>query len=559
MISAKKNAQYLAATLLERGISDIVFSPGSRNAPLINTFTGIEAFRCLNIVDERSAAFFALGMALNLRRPVAVACTSGSAALNYAPAIVEAYYQKAPLLVLTADRPPEWIDQGDGQTIRQRDIYANYIKGSYNLPDRMENKTDEWFAARLLNQAVNDLLYPEMGPVHINVPFAEPLYELDDAKLPVIGSITLHDTRRILPEEKLRAFAEAWEGHPRRMILAGQMLPDSRLNTLLNDLAGNPSVAVLTETLSNMSGERFNSGIDNALSAIDDEEAYRPDLLITLGGQVVSKKIKIFLRNNRPARHWHLSASGEHMDTFMSLTDVVPMDADLFLEFLKNRGIREISDYGDKWRTLDLATRNRNADYLRECAYSDLKAFGMIYSRVPKNSVLHLSNSTPVRYAQLFPPPGPLVFMSNRGTSGIDGVVSTAAGYAFLSDRINTVIVGDLAFFYDSNALWIRHLPPNLRIIVVNNQGGGIFRFIDGAPLMPELENHFEARHHMKAEPLARAFGLNCLVAKTEGELREGLDRLYGPGLSGPVILEVRTPSDTNAEILKDYFKYLRK
>jgi len=152
-----------------------------------------------------------------------------------------------------------------------------------------------------------------------------------------------------------------------------------------------------------------------------------------------------------------------------------------------------------------------------------------------------------------------MVFMSNRGTSGIDGVVSTAAGYAFLSDRINTVIVGDLAFFYDSNALWIRHLPPNLRIIVVNNQGGGIFRFIDGAPLMPELENHFEARHHMKAEPLARAFGLNCLVAKTEGELREGLDRLYGPELSGPVLLEVRTPSDTNAEILKDYFKYLRK
>jgi len=559
MISAKKNAQYLAATLLDKGITDIVFSPGSRNAPLINTFTAIDEFRCMNIVDERCAAFFALGMALKLQRPVAVACTSGSAALNYAPAIVEAYYQKAPLLVLTADRPPEWIDQGDGQTIRQQHIYANYIKGSYNLPDRIETETDEWFAARLLNQAANDLLSPEMGPVHINVPFAEPLYELVDERLPAIKSITLHDAQRSLSEEKLRGFADTWNGHPRRMILAGQMHPGEKLNALLNGLAEDPSVAILTETISNMSGDKLNSCIDNVLSAIPDDEAYRPDLLITLGAQVVSKKIKTFLRKNRPAAHWHLSVSGEHMDTFMSLTDVIPMEGNLFLEFLKERGRSGDSDYGKKWRGLDLATQGKNTGYLARCPYCDLKAFSMIYRHVPGNSVLHLSNSTPVRYAQLFKHPGSLVFMSNRGTSGIDGVVSTAAGYAFLSDLINTVVVGDLAFLYDSNALWIRHLPANLRIIVVNNQGGGIFRFIDGAPLMPELENHFEARHDMKAEPVVRAFGLNCFAAATEGELREGLNWLYGSDFSRPAVLEVRTPSDTNAEILKDYFNYLRK
>jgi len=559
MISAKKNAQYLAATLLEKGITDIVISPGSRNAPLINTFTAIDGFRCLNIVDERCAAFFALGMSLNRQRPVAVACTSGSAALNYAPAVVEAYYQKAPLLVLTADRPPEWIDQGDGQTIRQQNIYANYVKASYNLSDRIESETDEWFAMRVLNQAVNDLLYPEMGPVHINVPFAEPLYELVDEKAPEIRNITLHDAQRILPEKKLRAFAEIWRGHPRRMILAGQMPPGGNLGALLNDLAADPSVAVLTETISNVSGDRLNSRIDNVLSAVSDEQAYRPDLLVTLGGQVVSKKIKIFLRKNRPAVHWHLSPSGEHMDTFMSLTDVIPADTVPFLEFLKNQALPGDSDYGEKWRALDLATQRKNADYLAKCPYCDLKAFDMIFRHVPENSVLHLSNSTPVRYAQLFPQPAPLVFMSNRGTSGIDGVVSTAAGYAFLSDRINTVVVGDLAFLYDSNALWIRHLPTNLRIIVVNNQGGGIFRFIDGAPLMPELENHFEARHEMKVEPVARAYGLNSFTAATEAELREGLNRFYGTDFSGPVVLEVRTPPDTNAGILKDYFNYLRK
>ena len=558
MISAKKNAQYLAEVLLERGVTDIVFSPGSRNAPLINTFTGIEGFRCLNIVDERCAAFFALGMALNLRRPVAIACTSGSAVLNYAPAIVEAYYRKAPLLVLTADRPAEWIDQGDGQTIRQENVYANYIKSSFNLSDRIESEEDAWFAARLINQALNSLLYPEAGPVHINIPFPEPLYDLVDEKLPGVKTITLHETMKNLSEGEIRTLADVWNGSSRTMILAGQMFPDTELNTILNDLATDPSVAVLTETISNLSGECFNSCIDNALSAITAEDTYRPDLLITIGGQVVSKKIKTFLRKKRPARHWHISPGGEHMDTFMSLTDIIPAEPALFFNSLRKYVTPGKSDYGQRWRTLDGRTQERQAAYLNHCPYSDLKAFSLILRMLPKDSLVHLSNSTPVRYAQLFQYQHPLHFMSNRGTSGIDGVVSTAAGYAACSDKINTIITGDLAFFYDSNALWIKHLTSNLRIIVINNQGGGIFRFIDGAPSMPELENHFEARHAMGVENMVKAFGLECFVATKEDELKDGLHWLYASDFERPAVLEVRTPAVVNAEILKQYFNYLK-
>ncbi|MBN1545085.1 MAG: 2-succinyl-5-enolpyruvyl-6-hydroxy-3-cyclohexene-1-carboxylic-acid synthase, partial [Syntrophaceae bacterium] len=353
MISTKKNAQYLASALLSKGISDIVISPGSRNAPLINTFTAIEGFRCLNIVDERCAAFFALGMALRLNRPVAIACTSGSAVLNYAPAIVEAYYQKVPLLVLTADRPPEWIDQGDGQTIRQNNIYANFIKAYFNLADRIETEEEAWFSGRVLNQALNTLRYPEAGPVQINVPFPEPLYGLTDESLPAITPIVLHRTEPLLTEDTVEHLVQVWNRHPRKMILAGQMAPDSDLNAILDDLAADSSVAVLTETLSNLSGNRFNGCIDNALSAIREEEAYGPDLLITFGGQIVSKKIKAFLRKYRPATHWHFSPSGEHMDTFMSLTDVIPTTPHSLLRKMRDAMPLQASDYGDQWRDLD--------------------------------------------------------------------------------------------------------------------------------------------------------------------------------------------------------------
>jgi 2-succinyl-5-enolpyruvyl-6-hydroxy-3-cyclohexene-1-carboxylate synthase len=558
MISTKKNAQYLAAVLLEKGVTDIIFSPGSRNAPLINTFTATAGFRCLNIVDERCAAFFALGMALNLRRPVAIACTSGSAVLNYAPAVVEAYYQKAPLLVLTADRPAAWIDQGDGQTIRQEKVYANYIKGSFHLTDRIETKEDTWFAARQINEAFNLLLYPEPGPVHINIPFPEPLYDLVEEQLPTIKNIHLHEAEKRLQEEEIRKLAAVWNSSSRIMVLVGQMFPQPQLNAILGELAVDPSVAVLSETISNLAGERFNSRIDNALSAIAEEEIYRPDLLITIGGQVVSKKIKTFLRKNRPAAHWHFSLAGEHIDTFMSLTNVIPADPALFLESLKQYFSPRISDYGEKWRSLDRLTQERQAAYLDQCPYCDLKVFSLICRHLPGDSLVHLSNSTPVRYAQLFKYSVPLVFMSNRGTSGIDGVVSTAAGFASLSDKINTVITGDLAFLYDSNALWIKHLTPNLRIIVINNQGGGIFRFIDGAPSMPELETHFEARHAMEVEKVVKGYGLECFVATQEEELKDGLRWLYKPGYEKPAILEVRTSALVNADILKQYFNYLK-
>ncbi|MCX5856234.1 MAG: 2-succinyl-5-enolpyruvyl-6-hydroxy-3-cyclohexene-1-carboxylic-acid synthase [Deltaproteobacteria bacterium] len=559
MISTKKSVQHLAAILIEKGIHDIVFSPGSRNAPLINTFTAIDQFRCLNIVDERSAGFFALGMAVQMQKPVVIACTSGSAVLNYSPAIIEAYYQKIPLLILTADRPPEWIDQGDGQTIRQHNVYSNYIRSSYSLIDKVETADEEWYVARVINQAVNDLVHPEFGPVHINIPFSEPLYELVDVQLPKPRIVNLHRATGTPSDVTAKKFAALWNQSKNKMIVAGQMPPVNGLNALLNNLAADHSVVVLTETTSNLKGGNLVSHIDNVLSAIEAEGDYAPDMLITLGGQIVSKKIKAFLRRNKPKAHCHFSRSGEHIDTFQSLTDIIPIDPVRFFTCIKDVILPGKADYGNKWKHLDLITRQRHNVFLGKCEFSDLKAFEIIINHLPDHSLLHLSNSTPVRYSQLFTYDRNITFMSNRGTSGIDGVVSTAAGTAYATDKITTVITGDLAFFYDSNAIWNKYLPNNLRIIVINNYGGGIFRFLDGASAMPELETHFEARHSYRAANVAKAYHLDCFTATDEEKLTEGLTWLYTSDFTKPAILEVVTPTEQNAEILKSYFNYLKQ
>ncbi len=557
MISNKKNIQILAAVLLQKGITDIVISPGSRNAPLINTFTGISDFKCINIVDERSAAFFALGISQLSRKPVAIVSTSGTAVLNYAPAIAEAYYQKLPLLVLTADRPADLIDKGDGQTIRQDNIYQNYIKGSFSLPQAIDQP-----AIQMISQAVDTLEYPEPGPVHINIPLEEPLYDVVDERLPDVSipkplnkkEVTSPDT------DLLTEFSRIWNNTPGKLIISGQDRPGNEHEELLQNLSEIPGIAVLTETTSNINGKLINTSIDNIMATIKggDLQRFQPDLLITFGGQIVSKKIKVYLRQYQPQFHWHFSPSAEAMDTFNALTHVIDTAPGDFFNGLLEKAEPSNSGYHKLWNDREAITRLRHDEFLANCRYSDLKAFEKILAGLPHNSIVHLSNSTPVRYNQLFRMRSDLKYMSNRGTSGIDGVVSTAAGTAYAARETTTLITGDLAFFYDSNGLWNQYLVPELKIIMINNGGGGIFRFIEGPDDMPALEKHFEARHNYTAKHLATAFGLSYRRTDSLTELETAVDWLYNQENDRPVILEVFTPGEENAVVLKDYFKFLK-
>ncbi len=559
MTSDKKNVSLLADIFVKKGLSDIIISPGSRNAPIVNAFVGKTEINALSVIDERSAGFFALGMAQQSGKAVAVACTSGSAVLNYAPAIAEAYYQKIPLLVLTADRPPELIDQGDGQTIRQKNVFANYIKSSFELPVVVNDPATFQIAEQVINRAIDLTMFPEPGPVHINIPLREPLYGTTDKE--VKGQVIATISKPEKTDEKLiEGFANRWKSSERILLIAGQMNPDSVLNSRLSALAKLDNVVVLTETTSNLYDRNFVDCIDNVVSTIGDDEVkdFQPDLVISFGGQVVSKMVKKFLRLNPPNNHWHISASGEEMDTYFSLTRVALLKPAEFFKLMAKRISNVESNYAKTWKKQLDKVREARAVYLKKIPFSDLHVFNILQSNIHENSILHLGNSTPVRYSQLFGSRLIFEYRSNRGVSGIDGQVSTAAGSAFVNTRVNTIITGDLGFLYDSNALMNQNLTPNLKIIVINNGGGGIFRFIAGPDKSPHLEKFFETKHTWRTDKIAEAFDVIYFKADDEKGLIRVLPDFYDTNLKRPAILEVFTPAKTNAQVLKDYFKFLK-
>jgi 2-succinyl-5-enolpyruvyl-6-hydroxy-3-cyclohexene-1-carboxylate synthase len=561
--SDKPAAQMLSAISAVKGMRYAVISAGSRNAPLVIAFDAQEEIKCLSIIDERSAAFFALGIAQQTNAPAGIICTSGSAALNYAPAIAEAFYQKIPLVVITADRPPEWIDQDDGQTINQQNIYSNYCKASFNLPVEPNHPDDLWYAQRLISEAFNTAMENRNeGPVHINVPFREPLYgEATGVKVnnKIINNASI---QRQLSGQEERYFQDIWNSTEKKMLICGLHRPDKELNILLSKLASHQSVAVITETISNLQDDKFIHNIDTVIDSLDenDKELFQPDLLITFGGPVTSKKLKSYLRKYNPQQHWHISLSAAHTDTFQSLTNILAVDEKYLFKLLSNQKNKLKDSYGKDLKHISDKANKALLEYSKKATFTDLSVINSIWKNIPKNSDVHLGNSSPIRYANLFETKVTkgIKYFCNRGVSGIDGITSTASGAAYCTGRVTTLITGDLAFFYDSNALWNKYLGGNLKIIVINNSGGGIFRLIDSKN-SPLLEKYFEVKHSMKAEGIVKAHNIPYYSAKNESELKQNLTKLYKDHNGKPAVLEVFTPNELNSEVWSGYFKSLKK
>lgn len=561
MTSDKKSAALLAEIFIKKGLKHIVISPGSRNAPIIISFANNPNIHALSIVDERSAAFFALGIAQQTKKTVAIACTSGTAALNYAPAIAEAYYQKIPLLVLTADRPEELIDQGDGQTIRQKNVYKNYIKASFEITEDLTSKEDFSNAVRVINKAINLTTNPDFGPVQINLPFAEPIYNKVHSFNWNVKNIKPRINHYQLDENEIISFAEKWNKYKKILLIAGMMDQDEEMSDIIKKIINDPSVVLLTESTSNLNQDCTCSCIDKVVSTIlpHDSDDFKPELLITFGGNVVSKMVKEFIRRNKPNEHWHLDPVDYNMNTYQCLTKGIKVKPIIFFSEIIKWIKPKTSEYKKIWQERNGQSELKHQYFLKNCDYSDLKVFETILNAIPENSHLQLGNSTPVRYVQLFKPVKQLVSYSNRGTSGIDGMVSTASGACFASGKPTTLIIGDLGFFYDSNALMNNYLSGNLRIIIINNSGGGIFRFIQGPDETGYLQEFFETKHNWTAEHIAKNFNVPYRSARNYSELNSTLQRFYDPVyFDKPAILEVFTPNEKNAKILRSYFKYLK-
>ena len=551
-----KLAQLVVKSCENYSINTIVLSPGSRNAPLIIGFNGSKNSKILSVVDERSAAFFALGIAQQTRKPVALVCTSGSALLNYYPAIAEAFYSNIPLVIISADRPANLIDVGDGQTIRQENVFENHILFNANLGGGNDRE--------LIENAMHTAIHKK-GPVHINVPFDDPLYEMTSENENIIEDAfenVIVEEKSLLKEiplevDELQKFADIWNASTKKMVLVGEQFPDELLQIQLEHLAKDPSVLVLIENTANVSHPKFVNSIDKLIFPfVEDElEEFKPDILLTIGGMIVSKKIKEQLRNYKPKHHWHADALRAY-DTFHCLKHHFKVSPQLFFSQFFFLTKSKESNYQHFWLHKKEFRLQKHEEFMETCAFSDLKVFDTILATVPNNTQLQLGNSSVIRYAQLFDSNKTWRIFCNRGTSGIDGSTSTAIGAAYAVKENTLFISGDISFVYDSNALWNNYIPNNFRIIVINNGGGGIFRFIPG-PQQSGALDYFETPHQLTAEHLCNMYHFEYNTANDEEEVQQQLSSFYEDS-SLPKLLEIFTPRLENDQILKAYFNNLK-
>jgi 2-succinyl-5-enolpyruvyl-6-hydroxy-3-cyclohexene-1-carboxylate synthase len=579
----------LAQTVIQlckaKDIKHIVISPGSRNAPLTLGFTEDEYFKCYSIVDERCASFFALGIAQQIQKPVAVVCTSGSALLNYYPAIAEAFYSDIPLVVLSADRPKYLVGVGDGQTINQNNVFENHILYSASLKqdikEGQEFLNDEELAifksienklAKLLglqqniqeyneveiNEALNIAIYKK-GPVHINIPFDEPLYQTVESLVVNPKIMELDSQPKYVDDFLLNELVEEWNSATKKMVIVGVNKPNTIEQQWLEKLANDESVIVFTETTSNLYHPKFFPSIDKIIAPLTDDEfkALQPEILLTFGGLIVSKKIKAFLRNHKPKRHWHVDEQKAN-DTFFCLEHFIKIHPNqFFTSFFSTTTADSKSNYQEYWTSVKQSRKRKHDLYLNDIPFSDLKVFNRVLKSIPSHSILQLSNSSTVRYAQLFNLNKTLTVYCNRGTSGIDGSTSTAIGCSVISKKQTIFITGDLSFFYDSNALWNNYIPNNFRIIIINNEGGGIFRILPGDKDSEIFDTFFETKHQLSAKHLSDMYGFIYNEASNENELEIALQSFYQDD-GKPKILEVFTPRILNDSILIDYFNAVK-
>jgi len=423
--TAKRGVQITVEHCERAGMKYVVCSPGSRNAPLVIAFNQHPKIKCIVIPDERCAAFFALGMAQQLQEPVGIACTSGSAALNYYPAIAEAYYQQIPLLVFTADRPVSWVNQGDGQTIVQEDVYKNHILFATTIPEENAITDFDWFVNREVSKAIQTAMGKVKGPVHFNFPFTEPLYnqvEVDEVK---ISPITMVDTDEKLIPTSLKSVSERWSKYNKKLVLIGQLSPNEHLNNVLAKIAEDQSVVFLVENTANQVNSRFVQCIDRTLEGISESNIvdFAPELLVVLGGAVVSKKIKAFLRNAQPSETWRIGYDFPFMDTYQSMNQTFQMEASTFFTQISEVVEKSTSSpFWKTWKQLDYINQDKAELFLQSAPYSDLKVFHLLSDIIPENSHLHLANSSVIRYAQLFNPVKGITTWSNRGTAELMAV-----------------------------------------------------------------------------------------------------------------------------------------
>lgn len=573
MYSNKENINILTALLVEWGVADAVVCPGSRNAAIVHNLSECPSINCYPVTDERSAAFYALGIALATKKPTVVCVTSGSALLNTTPAVAEAFYRHAPLVVVAADRPVQWIDQLDGQTLPQPDALNRFVRKSVSLPEP-RNDEEHWFCNRLVNEALHAATYRLPAPVLVNVPISEPLFTFDVDRLPAerrFCSLDSGAAPTALTIERLQH--RLWSAR-RPMIVVGQMAAKAFDTSAFDiDLLARHFV-VLAEPLSNSSHNPilFDEAVRYLCAHPEEQAAYTPDYIIYIGDTLVSKVTRTWLRRARVPSCFVTPDPLFTPDPLMNLHDIVTCDTDclpmlvsMLCDIYANperhaddeaarRSEESSRSFRERWHTmLDRFARHASSF---EPAFSQMATVKRFEQRLdellPHDAHVHYANSSAVRLAAIY---ARHYVWCNRGVNGIEGSLSTAAGFSLTDDRPTFCVIGDLSFFYDQNALWNRNIGANLRILLLNNCGGSIFKQLPGLNVSPVADSFVGARHSATAQGICTQNDIVYLSAKNQEEMERGIDQLLTLRTDRPVLLEVFTDADCDVAQLKEYYK----
>ena len=561
MYSNKENVNILTSLLLEYGVSDAVVCPGSRNAPIVHNLSVCEAIRCRPVTDERSAAFYALGLAIATRRPTVVCVTSGSALLNVMPAVAEAAYQHVPLVVISADRPQQWIDQLDGQTIPQSDALGRFVRKAVQLPEP-HNDEERWLCRRLVNEAMHLATCRQGAPVHINVPISEPLFEFDTEQLPQLSRF--NNIKRAIIKDASMDMPDAFHEAKRPMIVIGQLAHGTVSHETIRSLS--EKYVVMSEPLSNPSymtihfDEAIRYIVSDNSSINDDEDdktAYYPDYVIYVGDTLVSKPARRFLRNAKAPSCLITPDAADIHDPLMTLTDIVECDTDSINALLASLCDAPDTDercrFHDRWQSfLDAYAAHADAYAPEYSQMATVKYFEEQLADLDIDICVHYANSSAVRLACIY---AQHYVWCNRGVNGIEGSLSTAAGFSLATHDMTVCVIGDLSFFYDQNALWNSNLRGNLRIILLNNRGGGIFRQLPGLSDSPAADDLVMASHENTAQGICTQNDIGYLSAKNMDEMQIGIVTLLTRESERPMLLEVFTDSNDDVKALEKYFK----
>ena len=458
-----------------------------------------------------------------------------------------------PLVVISAERPAQWIDQLDGQTLPQPDALGRFVKKAVNLPE-VYNDELHWYCNRLVNEAMNETRHHGCGPVHINVPISEPLFEYNVEELPqerVIQLLIPRSNAALISLECAGQFAEA----KKPMVVIGQMSTEDLIPQELFMLS--QCAVVVHEALSVGKG---GTNFDEVIHVLGDNPAYQPDFVLYLGDTLVSKRFKKWLRGLKDCHIWAVTEDGSIHDTSMQLYGVIegsPADViEDLVNAIKFKAISSTATFKARW---DQATRLAAYRAMKfEPEYSQMAAVKYLEDKLGKAiyRYIHYGNSSPIRFANLY---AKHYVFCNRGVNGIEGSLSTAAGCSIVTgDEKVLCVLGDLSFFYDQNALWNQNLNGNLHIIVLNNGKGGIFNMLKGLEQSPARDSFISGAHHTTAQGICKQNNIRYMKATNMEEMQQCVDTLLNKKSTRPVLLEIFTDADEDERVAKTYYQILK-